>query len=88
METTEGLITAIPERENLWVQVLTPDFPPKNLQAKTAVTLPAAGLAFLHAIPPIGNKFHAARETGPQGQPNPASGEYRGSVSFHFGPLP
>ena len=49
---------------------------------------PQAGLAFLHGIPPMGNKFSSARDTGPHGQPNQASGEYAGSVSFYFGALP
>jgi hypothetical protein len=89
LETTEGLITAVPGHPDLFVQVLTPEFPPKNLQAKTTVSLvPQAGLAFLHAIPPIGSKFHTPKDSGPQGQPTQASGEYTGSVSFHFGALP
>jgi hypothetical protein len=50
--------------------------------------LPKAGLAFLHAIPPLGNKFHAAKDTGPQGQPTPTHGDYSGAVSFYFGKLP
>ena len=29
---------------------------------------PLGDISFLHAIPPIGNKFHAAKDTGPQGQ--------------------
>jgi len=88
LDTTEGPITAVLGSEDLFVQVLTPSFPPKNLQMKTALSLPQAGLAFLHAIPPIGNKFHTAAETGPQGQPTIAHGEYAGSVSFYFGALP
>jgi hypothetical protein len=88
LETTEGPITAIPGSDDTFVQVLTPSFPPKNLQMKTAVSLPQAGLAFLYAIPAIGNKFHTAAQTGPQGQPTLAHGEYAGSVSFYFGPLP
>jgi hypothetical protein len=87
LETREGLITVVNRRDDTDVQVLIPDFPPTNLQAKTAVSLPQAGLAFLQAIPPIGNKFHAARDTGPQGQLNPAHGEYSGIVDFYFGEI-
>jgi len=88
LETTEGQITAIPGSEVQFVQVLTPSSAPQDLQAKTAVALPQAGLAFLHAIPAIGNKFHTAAQTGPQGRPAQARGEYAGSVSLYFGPLP
>ena len=78
----------MPAADTGFVQVLTPEFAPAELQAKTALTLPRAGLAFLEAIPPIGNKFHLARDTGPQGQPNLATGTYSNSVAFYFGPLP
>lgn len=88
LQTTQGLITAIPSRHDGFVQVLTPELPPAALVAKTKTTLPSAGLAFLDAIPPIGSKFHDARDIGPQSQPNIATGEYSGSVSFYFGKLP
>jgi len=88
LETAEGLITVVPQPANAFVQVLTPDLPPTNLLAKTVVSLPPAGLAFLTGIPPIGNKFHAPRDTGPQGRSDEATGYYRGSVSFYFGRLP
>jgi hypothetical protein len=87
LETTEGPITAVLGADDLFVQVLTPSLPPQKLQAKTAMSLPQAGLAFLHAIPAMGNKFHTAAQTGPQGQPTQARGEYAGSVSLYFGPL-
>jgi hypothetical protein len=86
LETAEGAIMAVPGRGDQFVQVLTPEFPPMELQAKTAVSLPSAGLAFLQAIPPIGNKFRPAKDGGPQGQPNMATGLYSGSVSFCFDP--
>ncbi|MGB7156766.1 MAG: hypothetical protein WBD40_01790 [Tepidisphaeraceae bacterium] len=41
-----------------------------------------------YAIPPIGNKFHGADQTGPQGQQTRASGEYRARVKFYFGDPP
>jgi hypothetical protein len=88
LETTEGLITAI-VGPDLFVQVLTPEFPPPNLSGKTVPPLPEAGLAFLHAIPPVGNKFQEASKGGPRSQPNVlAGGQYSGSVSFYFGKLP
>jgi hypothetical protein len=87
LETTEGLITVVPENIP-FVQVLTPEQPPDNLIGKTKVNLPQCGLGFLHAIPPIGTKFKDAASSGPQGQPNVGQGEYSGRVSFYFGKLP
>ena len=87
LETTEGLITVVPENIP-FVQVLSPDQPPDDLVAKTKVNLPKCGLGFLHAIPPIGTKFKDASSGGPQGQPNVGQGEYSGSVSFYFGKRP
>jgi hypothetical protein len=87
LETTEGLITVVPENIP-FVQVLTPEQPPTNLVANTKVNVPQCGLGFLHAIPPIGTKFKTAESTGPQGQPNIGQGEYSGTVSFYFGKLP
>ncbi len=88
LATTEGLITAVPENPAAFVQVLTPEFPPKKIQGKAAVPLPESGLAFLEIIPPIGSKFHGAEDGGPQGMLTQASGEYHGAVSFYFGALP
>jgi hypothetical protein len=87
LETTEGLITVVPENIP-FVQVLTPEQPPDNLIGKTKVNLPQCGLGFLHAIPPIGTKFKPAAASGPQSQPNVGQGEYSGRVSFYFGKLP
>ena len=87
LETTEGLITVVPENIP-FVQVLTPEQPPDGLVGKTKVNLPQCGLGFLHAIPPIGTKFKPAEQGGPRGQPNMGQGEYSGSVSFYFGELP
>jgi hypothetical protein len=85
-ETAEGPITVIPSGVP-FVQVLTPEQAPDNLIGKTKVNLPDAGLAFLHAIPPIGTKFKDARMSGPQSQPNVGQGSYSGAVSFYFGEL-
>ncbi len=86
LETTEGLITVVPQGVP-FMQVLTPEPPPAEVVANTKVNLPACGLGFLHAIPPIGTKFKPAAQGGPQGQPNVGQGEYSGTVSFYFGEL-
>jgi len=62
--------------------------PKLGLARYARADLPDAGLALLHAIPPIGNKFHRADQTGPQGQSNHAIGEYRGQVRFFSGERP
>ena len=87
LETTEGLITAVPAGIP-FVQVLTPVQPPDDLAGKTKVNLPQCGLGFLHGIPPIGTRLKPADQGGPQSQPNLPAGEYSGSISFYFGKLP
>lgn len=88
LDTTEGRITVLNHNATPFLQVLTPEFPPKKLAGKTVPPLPGCGLAFLDAIPAMGNKFREARLSGPQGQPYVAHGDYTGSVSFYFGELP
>ncbi|HEV2294980.1 MAG TPA: glycoside hydrolase family 2 TIM barrel-domain containing protein [Tepidisphaeraceae bacterium] len=102
LDTTDGPIVIAPQDPSLFVQVLTPRFPEKpgedrattstrpllGLSRHARADLPDAGLSILHAIPAIGNKFHRADQTGPQGQQNRATGEYRGRVKFFFGDPP
>jgi hypothetical protein len=103
LDTTAGPIVIAPQDPSLYVQVLKPKFPEGPLPAPTTspttkptlglarharASLPDAGLSILHAIPAIGNKFHRADQTGPQGQPNRANGEYQGRVKFFFGDPP
>ena len=96
LRTIEGPITIVPGESTaadgkpvpVYVQVLTPDTPPKELEGQTGAPLPEAGVAILNAIPPKGSKFKPAASTGPQGQLSEATGEYSGSVSFYFGELP
>jgi hypothetical protein len=54
----------------------------------TAPRFPPGGFSFLQGIPPIGTKFHEARDLGPEGLPNEAAGTYRGTLYFHFGSVP
>jgi len=85
LDTREGPITTVIHTDDLYVQVLTPSFPPDELQKASAVHLPKAGLAFLHEIPAVGEKFHPAETHGPQSQLHPVRDCYRGKVSFRFG---
>jgi hypothetical protein len=87
LETMEGEITVVPENIP-FVQVLTPEFPPVKLAANTIASLPACGLGFLDAIPPMGSKFQPAAAVSPSGERSVAHGDYSGSVNFYFGKLP
>jgi hypothetical protein len=84
LTTSEGVFTVVPEQVP-YLQVLTPDLPPKKLLGHAFADLPKCGLGFLDAIPPIGSKFSGAETTGPQGQKSLGQGEYSGHVAFHFG---
>jgi hypothetical protein len=88
LDTTEGTITVVNHSAVPFLQVLTPEFPPLNLVGKAIAPVPACGLGFLDAIPPIGSKFKEAWFGGPEGQANVAHGEYSGAISFYFGKLP
>lgn len=85
LETREGTITTVVHTDDLYVQVLTPSFPPAELQKASAIQMPQAGLAFLHVIPAMGEKFQPAETHGPQSQLHPVREIYRGKVSFRFG---
>ena len=85
LDTREGTITTVVGSDDLYVQVLTPSFPPDDLQKGSAIHLPQAGLAFLHEIPAVGEKFHPSETHGPQSQLHPVRELYRGKVSFRFG---
>jgi hypothetical protein len=88
LNTTEGPITALLNQDDLYVQVFTPKMAPDNIRMNASATFANAGISFLHAISPMGNKFGNAATTGPQGQPAVAKGDYKGSISLHFGELP
>jgi hypothetical protein len=84
LTTTEGVITLMIPDENTFVRVGTPEFPPANLAGKTVVKFPPGNLAVLRDIPPMGNKFHNANQTGPQATTPLASEPYHGTVYLRF----
>jgi hypothetical protein len=88
LDTTEGPITIIPGNADGFVQVLTPKFPPRELEGETKVNLPKCGLAFLEAIPPVGSKFKTAATTGPSGQASVINRKHPDVIWFYFGELP
>lgn len=83
--TSEGPITVVPDDQTGFVQVLTPQQPPNELEGNTRFSLPECGLAILDAIPPVGSKFKPAATTGPHGQQSSADGPVKRKVSFYFG---
>jgi len=85
LKTAEGPITIVPGQDNVFLQMLTPKFPANAINARTP--FPAADISLLNSIPAIGNKFHRAADTGPDGKKAVGTGEYQGSVSIYFGEL-
>lgn len=79
-DTAHGAITVTAETPGLFLRNFTPKGGHKNLD----VLARDCGIGFLHAIPAIGNKFHPANTTGPQGQPAVAQGTYRSRLTFAF----
>jgi hypothetical protein len=82
LQTQAGEIRVFNDIEGLYFRVGAlqngPD--PKNL----TITPIEGDLSFLHAIAPIGNKFHKASDVGPSGQLTTAHGTYKGQLKFQF----
>lgn len=79
-------VTVVAETPGLFLRMLTPGSP-KDPRF-TAVAFPEGDISFLHAIPPIGTKFHAAAAYGPESQLNLVNGRtgiYTGTLHFAFG---
>ncbi len=68
LQTTEGPITMMVTSPGIYLGLLQPRFPLHPGKAKA--NYPQAGLSFLHAISPIGSKFHNSAYLGPAGLPN------------------
>jgi hypothetical protein len=91
LNTTEGSITILVGQHSdppVYVEVFTPKIPAQNLIGQAYASFPTTGISFLNAIPAVGSKFVGPRSSGPMGQPAVANGEYKGTVSIHFGNLP
>jgi hypothetical protein len=86
LDTAEGPLTIVTEDQGLFLRMLTPQFGVDPLKAVSE--FPAGAISFLQGIAPIGTKFNEPQNLGPQGEPNRASGVYRGTVYFYFGRLP
>lgn len=85
LQTTEGPITVVAGEENLFLRLFTPRNGPDPRGAEGA--FPTGDISFLDGIAPIGNKFHKADATGPQGEPNHTNGNYIRTIYLYFGDL-
>ena len=70
--TRSAPMTVVAESAGLYLRLLTPSQP--SDPRFTAVPFPEGDLSFMHAIPPIGSKFHAAAAYGPESQMNLVNG--------------
>ena len=82
--TGAGHFTVLTETPDVFLRVGTPNFGEQPKQAVAA--FPEGNLSFLHGIAPIGNKFTAAKEVGPESRQNVATGQYSLKLRFQFGP--
>jgi hypothetical protein len=48
------------------------------------VNFPPGNIAVVRDIPPMGNKFETAAQTGPQATTPLATAPYQGTIYFHF----
>jgi hypothetical protein len=87
IENRESPFTVYTDVKNLYLQMLHPqrakDSPDNN---NVEPPFPAGNIGFLNGIPPIGDKFHAANQLGPQSQKNePEGAPVSGTLWFDFG---
>jgi len=83
LRTSEGAILFVIDTPDVFLRLYTPANGPSP-QTATAV-YPTGDVSFLHGISPMGNKFSAASDTGPQGQQNAVNSTIEGSIYLHFG---
>jgi hypothetical protein len=83
LEADTGNLIVEPTSPGLFVSPCPSQFP--GDAGNTAVPVPP-GLAFLHAIPAMGSKFHPADRLGPASQKTEAAGVYRGSLRMRLVP--
>ena len=85
VQTKQGRITVANDTEDLFFRMYTPHS--GSNPRTTGVAFPDGDISFLHAISPIGTKFKAPGQLGPESQKNQADGTYEGTLHFYFGQL-
>lgn len=83
LETKEGTLTVVVPDEHSFLRIGTPPQAPAKLLQNTAINFPPGNIAILRDIPPIGDKFHPARDFGPQSTTPLVTAPYEGTVYFH-----
>lgn len=84
LATGAGALLVQPRQADGYLRVGTPRISHGN----TTVEFPAGDLSWLHAIPPIGEKFSPTEALGPSAAWATAKGEYQGSLTFRFARRP
>jgi hypothetical protein len=83
LRTSEGAILFVIDSPDVFLRLYTPANASAPMSATTVY--PTGDVSFLYDISPIGNKFSAAKDTGPQGQQNVVNGTFEGTIYLHFG---
>ncbi|HEX8236017.1 MAG TPA: glycoside hydrolase family 2 TIM barrel-domain containing protein [Abditibacteriaceae bacterium] len=83
LQTTQGPITMVTPDENLFLRLYSPRN--GNDPRFTAAAFPAGDISFLDGIAPMGSKFEKPSDTGPEGAPNVATGDYQRTIYLYFG---
>jgi hypothetical protein len=84
--TDEGPIHIVIDSPGMFLRLFTPKdgVSPQT----TAMVFPNKSISFLNGIAPIGTKFLAASDLGPQGQKHSLNGTFEGSIYLFFGETP
>jgi len=83
--TTEDTINFLFDNDDVFLRTFTPGLGASPASVTSA--FPGGNISFLQGIAPIGNKFHAPNQTGPQGQKNAVTGSFNQTVYMNFGKL-
>ncbi|MBN1130133.1 MAG: hypothetical protein JXA71_14170 [Chitinispirillaceae bacterium] len=84
--TDEVTIHVVMDSRGMFLRLFTPK---DGVDPQTsAMVFPGKNISFLHGIPPIGTKFLAASDLGPQGQKHSLNGTFEGRMYLFFGDTP
>jgi hypothetical protein len=83
IHTSAGPIDIVMDLAGLFLRLYTPANGPSPQNA--AMTFPPRDISFLHGIAPIGDKFLAPADTGPEGAAHSVKGAHAGTIYFRFG---
>ena len=83
LRTSEGPILFVVDTPDVFLRLYTPVNGSSPMTATTVY--PTGDISFLQAISPMGNKFSAATDTGPQGGQNAVNGTFEGTIYMRFG---